>query len=363
MAQLAPGIESRGKGLRIRIYWQGQAYTETDPGPCDAAHVKRCIRRREWLISRLRVGLPIIEGDARTLKQVAESYFLGLSVKASTLRSYQNLWKQRWLPMFGNYLPGDITAAMIRAELAKMEVSTKTKKNALTVLSGVLLHVDTNPNPCDVIRFPPRQKGAIRRYTPEEWLPLQSRLSGDAFVYFSLLRGTGMRPGEILALDWSDYDGIRIDVSKQIVRGRLIPTTKTSVSRRLVVPLWVRPILDAHVTRFAGKAIFTNQDGSRRLGYKDMNRAWRKAHTKARVPYRIPYTLRHTRAAELLSSGTMPARAAKELGHSLRVFLDIYSELMDEYSDEDLSLLEGPPSKSSPEISGARENTGVADGS
>ena len=61
------------------------------------------------------------------------------------------------------------------------------------------------------------------------------------------------------------------------------------------------------------------------------NAAWKKAHDKARIPYRIPYACRHTRAAELLSTGVLSAKAAKQMGHSVAVFLRIYTELIEEY--------------------------------
>lgn len=341
MAQVAEGIEIRGRGIRIRIYWRGQAYTETDPGPADNAHIKRCIKRRDWLIARLKVGLPIVEGDDRLLRMVASDYFDCLDVKASTLRSYQNLWKQHWLPAFGSVAPMGITIAMIRERFANMEVSIKTKKNALIVLSGILRHADVNPNPCGLVRFKRSQKAQIARYTPKELGAVMARLDGEAHVYFSLLRATGLRPGEALALEWSDYDGEHIDVSKQVVRGRLVTTTKTSVRRKVYVPQWARPILDAHVTRFAGGSIFVNTEGNRHCDTGDLNAAWRKAHTKARVPYRIPYVLRHTRAAELLSLGASAPLAAKQLGHSVQMFLSTYSEYMDEYSLQDIRMLDG----------------------
>jgi len=149
-----------------------------------------------------------------------------------------------------------------------------------------------------------------------------------------------MRPGEAIALTWSDYTGEEIDVSKAIVRGALV-TTKTNVRRRVYVPQWVRPILDGHVTRFAGKHIFVNTMGNRHCDTNDLNMAWKKAHQKARVPYRIPYTLRHTRAAELLSQGASVPLAAKQLGHSVQMFLNTYSEYMEAYSDEDIRALDG----------------------
>lgn len=62
----------------------------------------------------------------------------------------------------------------------------------------------------------------------------------------------------------------------------------------------------------------------------------------ANVAYRIPYTCRHTHAAELLSMGVEPGRAAAQLGHSLEMFFRTYSEWIDEYSKgEDTDKLNG----------------------
>ena len=64
-----------------------------------------------------------------------------------------------------------------------------------------------------------------------------------------------------------------------------------------------------------------------------MAKEWKKAHEVTGIAYRIPYTCRHTRAAELLSAGVNPAAAAKQLGHTVEMFLRTYSEFIDEYSD------------------------------
>ena len=275
------------------------------------------------------------------MDQIANSYFDSLEVKGSTLRSYQNIWLSYWKPRFGRLSPDILTTAMIRKALSDLNVSVKTKKNALIVLSGMLRHADVNPNPCSPIRFKRGQKEPIQRYTPEEWNTLFNKLpEGEPRVYFSLLRATGLRPGEALALEWSDYSGSELSISKAVVRGALV-TTKTNVRRTVYVPQWVRPILDSHVTRFAGGHIFVNTEGGRHCDTNDLNKAWKKAHTRARVPYRIPYTLRHTRAAELLSQGASVPLAAKQLGHSVQMFLNTYSEYMEVYSDEDIRALDG----------------------
>jgi len=341
MARIAPGIDRRGSGLRLRIGWKGEIIEETIEGNGDAAHVRQVIKRRELLLSRLRVGLPIFEDDGDTLSLIANQYFDSLDVKDSTFSGYKALWKQHWLPVFGNLTATTITTPMIRERLSKMRVSSKTKRNALSVLSCIMLHADANPCPCAPIRIKRDQKADIDRYRPSEWEALSQRLDGQNRLFFTLLRATGLRPGEALALEWSDYDGEQISVSKQVVRGRLVNSTKTSVKRRVYLPQWARPILDNHSSRFAGGPIFINLSGDRYSDTKVFSKAWKKAHRLARVPYRIPYTLRHTRAAELMSQGAQPALAAKQLGHSVTMFLSVYSEFIEEYSGQDLSVLEG----------------------
>ncbi|MFT5693492.1 MAG: integrase, partial [Oceanicoccus sp.] len=75
-----------------------------------------------------------------------------------------------------------------------------------------------------------------------------------------------------------------------------------------------------------------------------LNGKWKEAHKKARVPYRIPCTCRHTRASELLSIGIQPADAAKQLGHSVEMFLRTYARWIEEFSNsQDKARFEGIP--------------------
>ena len=97
-----------------------------------------------------------------------------------------------------------------------------------------------------------------------------------------------------------------------------------------------------HPTRFKNSYIFLNKFDSFYCDADNFNKVWKRAHTATDTAYRIPYTCRHTRAAELLSIGIAPAEAAKQLGHSLQMFLDTYSEFIDEYcSEQDPLRFEG----------------------
>ena len=216
------------------------------------------------------------------------------------------------------------------------------------IYGGTVGAADCTPNPCAPIRFRRKQKVEIDRYLPAEWNRLESRLAGENWLYFSIMRATRMRPGEVLALEWSDYDGEKISVSQQVVRCKLVDSTKTSVRRFVAVENWLRPMLDNCPTRFAGGPILINTIGTRHCSPNDFNAAWRKAQIRARVPYRIPYTLRHTDAAELMSRDVSIPLAAEQLGHSTAMFLHTYSEFMREYSTENMDNLTGACPKRAP---------------
>jgi integrase len=331
------GIRPSGRGLRIRIWRNRQIlYSETIEGdPFNARVVAAAVKRRDELNARAKLKLPLFAGDDtpnQTVVQAAQTYIEGMDTKRSTALGYETMLNTYWLPHIGHWPIVEVTSSKIKEILAGLKVSAKTKKNILGPLRGVLTSAGINPNPATGIEFRKRQKVPVERYTPQQRASLLSVLTGQAKVYFALLFACGLRPGEALALRWTDYDGEELDVSKQITRRRLENSTKTSKRRRVYVPTWARAILNEHTTRFTGEWIFVNETGDH---YKDtdiLNDAWRSAHKKARLPYRVPYVCRHTRAAELLSIGITPADAAKQLGNSPEIFLRTYSEFIEQYA-------------------------------
>lgn len=343
MDRVAEGVYRHGAGLRIEFRFQGKRYRETDKGPGDAKHIKRAIKRRDWLLSRLKVGLPILEQDVEkpTLGQQFEKWNKQRTCKRSSKISDANIWRNYW-SHWDTFTADHITTDMIRDALDARDVKNKTKKNALACLRGTLNYCNVNPNPCAPIKFGRSQKEPVERYLPEEVDALLAVLDGEAKVYFTVMAATGARPSELLALEWSDWNGERLSITKGIVRHKLEPSTKNYERRKTLVPQWARQTLNEHTTRFKGGHIFQNTLGRFHVDTDDFNDAWKRAHEKARVPYRIPYTLRHTRAAELLSTGSSDyALFAKELGHSLEMFLRTYSEWIEDYAQPDTSVLEG----------------------
>ena len=339
MAKLPTGLSRQGRGIKIRVEVRGKSYCETLRGNLSASHIASAVRRREQIIAQLTLGELGIE--YRNFEDVAQDWLNTSGVKRSTSMSYAGLLNKYWIDPFSGKPLASITAPDIKRVLASHEVSNKTKKNALAVLSSIMNHAEVNPNPCRQVKIRRNQKQPIQRYTPSERETLLSVLTDEYRVFFAIMFGCGLRTGEALALTWADYDGEYLDINKQVVRRRLEKSTKTSVRRRVFVPQWTRKYINGLPSRFSGDNIFPNQYGRHHQDADKFNEAWKKAHKRTRIRYRIPYVCRHTRAAELLSAGVAPAAAAKQLGHSTEIFLKTYSEYLDEYGG-DASMFDTP---------------------
>lgn len=345
MAQWPKGIRPRGRGIQIRVWRNGKlAYSETLKGdPYKAADLASAVKRRDELLARQRLGLPLFEGDIgkTTFTDMAQRYLNTLDIDPETVNKYTNQLNRYWNPYFASWPVQEITSRHIKDVLGDFDLAQKTKKNILIPLSGVFGYAGVVPNPASGVKFGKRRKAPVERYRPAERDKVLDALKGQDKVYFALLFATGLRPGEACALLWTDWDGEQLHISKQITRGRLKTRTKTFEDRKVYVPQWVRPILLKHTTRFDGGYIFQNSQGNPYRQTRYLNKAWEAAHKRARVRLRVPYTCRHTRAAELLSMGVAPADAASQLGHSVQVFFDTYSEFIAEYSDrQDFSRFE-----------------------
>jgi len=360
------GIRPRGRGLHLRIWHRGRlAYQETIAcDPYAPASLSAAIKRREQILARLTAGLPLRGGEPgpQIFADVAERWLASLQIGHRQIRAYWSILQSRWMPAYASWPVNEITAADIQERLAAFGVSVKTQKNLAGPLRGVLRHAGVNPNPCDALAWPRAARAAPRnrrrdRYSIEERDRLLARLealadqkaalaaakpsqgsasaahwTATAALYFRIAFAIGARPGEILALEGRHYDGRFIWIEAQYVRGEYVDTTKTGRARRVYVPEALRPYLDGHPSRFTRGPILTGMRGAALRDTKRLNPWWSEAHLLERIPYRDPYTCRHTRAAELLSQGVTPAAGAAQLGHSVAMFSELYSEFIEEYA-------------------------------
>jgi integrase len=134
-------------------------------------------------------------------------------------------------------------------------------------------------------------------------------------VNFPLLRpllilalNTGMRKGEILALQW-----IRVDLTRRII---LVQNGKTDLSeRRIPMNQMVFAVLTNLWSKRRGDFVFPS-DRKREKNLQDFKKSYKKLILLAKIPPIRFHDLRHTFATRLLRSGVDLITVQKLLGHA-----------------------------------------------
>lgn len=162
---------------------------------------------------------------------------------------------------------------------------------------------------------------------------------------FVVLLLTGIRPGEALALRWSDIDGGYLRVQRAATVGagnrKLIASTKTGRSR--VIPIGDRVLraLQQHRVRQAKwrlkigdlykdqGVIFANEFGGLLDAQNIVNRHFKPLLRRAGLPAIRLYDLRHSHATLLMPAGEHPKVVQERLGHStITLTLDTYTHVV-----------------------------------
>jgi len=226
----------------------------------------------------------------------------------------------------------ELTPAFIRNWISKLHLTAKTVRNILIPLRAILNEAINDDiiqrNPLDrVILARVINKKTIKSdYVPDpfdinEINAILDNAEGQARNLFQFSYFTGLRPSELIALEWQDIDWINglVRVSRAVVE-KQEKCTKTEAGERDV--LLLPPALEAlqkqkSYTFMAGKRIFHNPRTNKPWETHGQIRktCWCYILKKAGVRYRNPYQTRHTYASMMLSAGENMLWLAKQMGH------------------------------------------------
>ena len=297
---------------------------------------------------RRRLGeLGMLDHGRRTLEELHKEWWEvhATDISQATRVSYEYAWRKLIEPRLGGMRLAELTPLRIEQfmrGLLRDGVGEASAGKAWIVLSSIFSRAEAwgwvQRNPVRAAKKPRKRK--LRRIPKAlsiaEVEAIRSQMTQADATLVSVLAYAGLRPGEALALRWSDVHEDLIRVSRSLSFGQEKPT-KTGRSRTvsLIAPLrWDlaafrlasgRPHENAHI--LAQPSGLPWDDGR--------YRRWRRFTFKLAVaaaglePDVRVYDLRHHRASVLIQSGANIVEAARQLGHSPTVLLDTYAHVID----------------------------------
>ena len=193
-------------------------------------------------------------------------------------------------------------------------------------------------NPAEDCKLPPKKSKGMQILTPAEmqWLLIQAKEEGF-YEMFLLDLATGMRRGELLALQWDDinFQTGKLRISKQVrfENGNMLlstPKTKASI-RTIILPQSILNILQEYQCTVNSRWLFPSpvkRDAPRdpTACRKKLSQILEHADCK-HVRF---HDLRHTFATTALEHGMDMKTLASTMGHStVATALDIYTHTTD----------------------------------
>lgn len=191
----------------------------------------------------------------------------------------------------------------------------------------------------------------------------------EFYALFLCALRTGMRLGELIALQWGDIDfaGRFITVRRNRVAGKLT-STKNKQRRRVDMSLQLTKTLrrlrtDRKRTALkAGKPgpswVFITPEGTPVDGDNLRNRVFYRLLEKAELREIRFHDLRHTYASLLIQQGESLAYVQQQLGHSsIQVTVDVYGHLIPGANRAAVDRLDAQPTRN-PDATSAETATG-----
>lgn len=261
-------------------------------------------------------------------------------IKLSTLETKKYIVENKILPFFENMKVQDIKPIHIRkwqSDLLRTDYSRtylKTIYNQLTAIFNyaVKFH-NLSKNPCHVAgSIGKKDADEMQILTLQEFNKMIDCVRDIENKYFYIiLFWTGMRKGELLALNYKDVDFINktitINKNLQVIKSKeIITEPKTLKSKRVIIvnDIVLNCIQKLWDTTYKPKAT----DRIFFLSKFSLKRQLDTACKKAGVPNIRVHDLRHSHATYLLANGINIVLVSRRLGHEkVQTTLNIYCHI------------------------------------
>jgi integrase len=174
-------------------------------------------------------------------------------------------------------------------------------------------------NELDNIKRPPRDLNHLELEDSLRVLEKCRELYPEYYALTFLLIGSGMRIGEVIALNKSDFNSNSVKVNKQFTADELKPSPKTAKSNRTVYlfPL-LAEVLQEHIKKLPDNTelLFPNKAGGYINPSNFRNRVWKPLLKAVGIDYRVRlHDIRGSYIDLIISSGLSGKFAQAQAGH------------------------------------------------
>jgi integrase len=277
---------------------------------------RRAAEMKEWNLAQyVHHYLDTYEGAERTRKKL--DYLLGKATAA-----------------FGRTKLRDLSTPRIRAWRNSLDGA---RFEAFQALRQVLAQATNDRvldrNPTDGIRNGRERSEGVAAFA--SWGEVEAFADEFSDHYRPMIvfgAATGLRPAELLGLQWRDVDvdARRIHVHRALVSGEVRPVKTKASARTVPLNSKAREALDELRARgpvAPGGLVFRTMRGTPIDLHRWRARHWSPAVKAAGLSARPPYALRHTYATLALRSGQSTFEVARWMGTSIAMIDRHYGNL------------------------------------
>ncbi|MGB0591438.1 MAG: tyrosine-type recombinase/integrase [Myxococcota bacterium] len=304
--------------------------------------------QREELVLRLEAELhrqlPSEPAPTLTVADFAEQWLERkvAHVRESTIGEYLRAI-ERWVdPFMGSEPAASLNRDLVKRFVSWMEAqrmrdgrrySDSSLKSTFRVARSFLRDASAEfgvPDPTRRVRGPSSIRRGVREsrtLTLEErsrLVDMVAALAPQWHALISLMATTGMRSGEIRALQWCDLDfGIGVVHVRRSMARKKIYSTKTGAPREIPMTEGMREVLKRHQRQLGGEGIsvmgesivFPSSLTGKPVWGSAINRVLRNAAKEARLPFRVSAQVLRRTVNTLLRSKVSGEVVRDLLGH------------------------------------------------
>lgn len=310
-----------------------------------------------------------------TVKELAEKYISAKKheVRETTLDKTQTAIEHYILPYLSEIKIEKLTAPVLQNWKQKIEahdLSIRTRKNIYSEFRAMLnwaVKIEYLPrNPLLKVgnfKAPLELKKEMDYYTAEEFTKFisaarehaeKAEMRGDImqwhyYIFFAIAFYTGLRKGEIHALQWNDIKDGYLTVTKSLTQklkggDRITPPKNKSSIRTLQLPQPLIRILDEHKKRCESINGFREDykicGGTRALRDTTIQNANERFAKAAGIKTIRIHDFRHSHASVLANEGINIQEISRRLGHSdISMTLQTYSHLYPREEERAINIL------------------------